>query len=162
MGMIPVVLAIAGFVLLWIIVNYNSLSARRTNIASLQVARDQLLASYVRMSKELSALLLIYKKEMPIYLVELANDPNQKINASKLSSSIKQLALQVNGHTPELQNNPDYLELLTSTELTATKLIKNQQRLEAEIKAYNQQATKMPYRIVAQLFGFKTINSFVR
>ncbi|MDO1445725.1 LemA family protein [Rhodocytophaga aerolata] len=162
MGMIPVVLAIAGFVLLWIIVNYNSLSTRRTNIASLQVARDQLLASYVRMSKELSALLLIYKKEMPVYLVELANDPSQKINASKLSSSIKQLTLQANGHTPELQNNPDYQELLSSAELTATKLIKNQQRLETEIKAYNQQATRMPYRIVAQLFGFKRINSLVR
>jgi hypothetical protein len=33
MGMIPIALAIAGFVLLWVIVNYHSLSGSRMAVA---------------------------------------------------------------------------------------------------------------------------------
>jgi hypothetical protein len=161
MGMIPVALAIAGFVLLWTIVNYNSLAARRKNIVSLQEARKQLSDAYVSLSKQLSALLLIYKLNMPAYLVELANDPNRKIDAPKLSESINWLTLQAGSHNPELQSNPDYQESLTAMELIVTKLIKNQQQWLAEVKAYNRQATRMPYRMVAQLFGFKPVNALV-
>jgi hypothetical protein len=159
MGMIPVVLAIAGFVFLWVIVNYNSLSARRTNIASLQAARNKLVDSYISLSKQISALLLIYQINMPPYLINLSNNSDQKIHGSKLTESIKGLQLQVSTHSPGLESNPDYQELIGLLEATAGKLLRNQQQLLAEVKAYNQQATRMPYRIVAHLFGFKGIDS---
>ena len=69
MGMIPIALAIAGFVLLWVIVNYNSLASGRANIVSLQLAREQLLRVYILNIKQLAALLLIYGLEVPPYLI---------------------------------------------------------------------------------------------
>jgi hypothetical protein len=158
MGMIPVVLAIAGFVLLWMIVNYNSLSAKRKNIGLLQESREQALHSYVSLTKQLSALLWIHGIEVPLYLVNLANEPGQKIEGARFSRSLEQIKVQARTQ-PGLQGNPDYSDLIHQIEVTARRLLKNQQLLLAEIRAYNGQATQMPYRIVARLFGFRKVNS---
>ncbi len=161
MGMIPVMLAIAGFVLLWMIVNYNSLSARRSNIVSLQEGREQLLNSYMNLFKQLSALLLRYKIHMPVYLISFANEPSKKIDNTRIIEAFKELKLHISNHSAHVQSTPDYRQLIEPMELTAMKLLKNRQQLLAEVKAYNQQASRMPYRIVAQLFGFKKINLLV-
>lgn len=161
MGMIPVMLAIAGFVLLWMIVNYNSLSARRSNIVSLQEAREQLLNSYINLSKQLSALLLRYRINIPVYLISFANEPSKKIDNTRFDEAFKELKLLVSNHSADVQSTPDYQQLIEPMELTAMKLLKNRQQLLAEVKAYNQHASRMPYRIVAQLFGFKKINLLV-
>ncbi len=158
MGMIPIVLAIAGFVFLWSIVNYNSLSARRSTILSLQAARDQLINKYVYLTKQIAALLKIYGITPPAYLVNLANDPAQKIENIQLNRALEQIKL-LSRNEQELQNNPDYSDLLQQLESNASLLIKNQQQLMSAIREYNGQATQMPYRIIAQLFGFKKINS---
>jgi hypothetical protein len=160
MGMIPVVLAIAGFVLLWMIVNYHSLSARRTNIGLLQEAREQALHTYVNLTKQLSALLLIHGIEVPLYLVNLANEPGEKIDGARFSRSLEQIKVQARTQ-PGLQGNPDYSDLIQQIEITAGRLLKNQQSLLAETKAYNRQATQMPYRIVARLFGFRKVSSMM-
>jgi hypothetical protein len=157
MGMIPIALAIAGFVLLWMIVNYQSLSAKRTTIASLQLARENLLRLYVTDIKQLSAMLRIYGLDTPAYLINLANEKGQKIDRSMLSASLQQVELQVRNR-PEVLENPDFTDLMRQTDVTIKQLLKNQQALLSEIKGYNGQATQMPYRIVAQLFGFKRIS----
>jgi hypothetical protein len=154
MGMIPIALAIAGFVLLWIIVNYNSLAAGRANIVSLQSAREQLLRVYTVNTKQLSALLRIYGIDMPQYLVRLANEPGQNIENGRLNMALEQVKLQV-GKQPELQDNPDYSDLMQQLEANISGLIKNQQSLLRAMKVYNTQVARMPYRIVATLFGFK-------
>lgn len=158
MGMIPIALAIAGFVLLWSIVNYNSLSARRSSILSLQATRDQLISKYVYLIKELAALLKIYGLTTPAYLINLANDPGQRLESTQLSRALEQIKLQ-SGSQPDLQDNHDYKDLLRQLEVNSTILVKNQQQLLLYIHDYNVQATQMPYRIIAQLFGFKEISS---
>jgi hypothetical protein len=160
MGMIPIALAIAGFVMLWVIVNYNSLATGRANIKSLQSAREQLLRVYIVDTKQLSALLLIYGIEVPKYLVSLANEPGQTIDNGKLNSALEHVKLQV-GKQPELQNNPDYSNLMQQLEASTSGLIKNQQSLLRTVKAYNIQVARMPYRIVATLFGFKKATSAI-
>jgi hypothetical protein len=154
MGMIPIALAIAGFVLLWIIVNYNSLAAGRASIVSLQSAREQLLRVYTVNTKQLSALLRIYGLDLPQYMVSLANEPGQTIETGRLNTALNQVKQQVSKQ-PELQDNPDYSDLMRQVEANVSGLIKNQQSLLRAVKVYNTQVARMPYRIVAILFGFK-------
>jgi hypothetical protein len=158
MGMIPIALALAGFVLLWVIVNYNSLATGRANIASLQSAREQLLRTYISLAGQLSALLRIYGVDTPSYLVNLANEPGQKIDSMNLRKSLEQVVVQVRNRA-DLSDNPDYSGLMQQMEITTGQLLKNQQSLLSAIKGYNGQVTHMPYRIVAQLFGFRKSTS---
>jgi hypothetical protein len=68
--------------------------------------------------------------------------------------ALEQVKLQV-GKQPELQDNPDYSDLMLQLEANISELIKNQQSLLRAVKVYNTQVARMPYRIVATLFGFK-------
>lgn len=155
MGFVPILLALSGFVFLWAIVNYHSLSSLQKAIQTQQEERRQLQLAAGQLIDKLSILLKIYGISLPPFWANIATQ-SSVLEKERLLSEIEQLNRLSQGNT-QLQNEPDFLRIKEDLHETIVKLFNIQQKLFASLRDYNNLSQSMPSRIVANVFGFKPV-----
>ncbi|QHT70275.1 LemA family protein [Rhodocytophaga rosea] len=155
MGFLPIAVAIFGFVLLWAVVNYNSLLTRRDQIRKmeeeskeLEKRRHAILAALEKLLSQLS----IIDPELSLQLQQIPTA--RSVKTKQLSTDVK-LRLQ---QTVGLQNHAEVDTLLNRLEDTDFHLYYAQRKLQQSILVYNKLVNRMPSRIVATLSGFKSVS----
>lgn len=156
MGAIPIVLALSGFVLLWAIVNYNNFSDKRNTIQQMLDQQVSLLRVRTDVLIEMAALFQTYGASLPVHLAELLNNPRIPSSKSLMEEALVQANAIANVH-PALKAGNDFKNLKVNLVNNTNQLLKLQSSLTALVTGYNKQATSMPYRIIATIFGFKPV-----
>lgn len=154
MGFLPIAVAIFGFVLLWAVVNYNSLLTRQEQIRKIGEERKELENRRYTVLSKLEVLLSRLSILDPALLAELRQFPTARsVKTKELTSKVKVHVLQHTGtvHHAEADN------LLTSLEDIDFHLYYAQRKWQQSILVYNKLVTRMPSRIVATLSGFRTV-----
>jgi hypothetical protein len=154
MGFLPIAVAIFGFVLLWAIVNYNSLLTRRDQIRNLE-EESKLLTDHRR---KIIVALESALSQLSIINPELSKKIHQfptvrSVKTKELTSKVKLYLQQTSG----VQNHTELDTLLASLEDTDFQLYYAWRKRQQSILLYNKLVKKMPSRIVATLSGFKSV-----
>ena len=153
MGMIPILLALSGFILLWAILNYNNLLSRQSLIQELIHRNDVFYNQRKEIILDINNLFTRHKVNGEAFLAQLEYLPQ---NRSITNESTVQTQGQI--HLSALQQHPDFISLLASLGNTDREIAITQNKLRQLTSAYNSQVSKMPSRLVATLFGFKPMN----
>lgn len=153
MGMIPILLALCGFVLLWAIVNYNSLLSKQSQIQALSSKIEILFNQRKENILGVKNLLAANQVEVSAYLDQLEYLPqNRSLQNEEMFKDQRQK------HFATFQNHPDFIDLITILENTDREIFLSQRKLRQLSSDYNQHVNQMPSRIVALLFGFKPVS----
>ena len=153
MGMIPILLALCGFVLLWAIVNYNSLLSKQSQIQALSSKIEILFNQRKENILGVKNLLAANQVEVSAYLDQLEYLPqNRSLQNEEMFKDQRQK------HFATIQNHPDFIDLITILENTDREIFMSQRKLRQLSSDYNQQVNQMPSKIVALLFGFKPVS----
>jgi hypothetical protein len=154
MGFLPIAVAIFGFVLLWAVVNYNSLLTRWDQIQNLE-EETKLLTE--RRKKIIAAIETAFSQLSIIYpelLKKIQQFPTARsVKTKELSTEVK-LHLQ---QTLGVQNHAEVDALLRSLEDIDFQLFYAQRKWQQSILLYNKLVKRMPSRIVATLSGFRPV-----
>jgi LemA protein len=152
MGMIPILLALCGFVMLWAIVNYNSLNSKKSQIQALTDNKEKIMSQRSESITGLKNLFIQHQIDASAYMEQLAYLPQNR-------SVSKQAIFEQQGniHFTTLLQHPDFISLITKLENEDKEVFIFQKKLQQLTSEYNQQVKEMPSHIVAVLFGFKQI-----
>jgi hypothetical protein len=149
MGLLPIFLTLTLFVFLWGLVNYNAFAAKRTYIGQLEEETDRLDSTSQEITRRLSVLL------HPTHQTAMPGCPESTSNSHALEV-VETWRRFVSEHA-SLQGNEEAVTLLNELEEAATGQYRAHTRLEKAIDDYNRHCRRMPYRLVALLFGFRPI-----
>jgi hypothetical protein len=155
MGLIPIVLALSLFILLWGMVNYNSFVTKKSAVELLAVQKERLI---VRRSEELlkaGNLLQSLGYKLPEELIRTANQPFQ-VPQKNVREGIEKLKEMVED-TPLLKHNQDMFQVMENIVEISIDLQRFEKKHMAAVLDYNKQVREMPSRYIANAFGFKSL-----
>jgi hypothetical protein len=154
MGMIPIVLSLAGFVFLWALLSYNSLKARRSGILAalkdsqlLFEQRNKLMAALINVYPGLQGQLqgLIMEAQ---YLAEPRFGTHTLSTHTALAKKIEEALASVTHETAD-----------ATTELIMTNrsFIERYSAFRTGMKGFNNLIIEAPTRFAAKAFNFQPI-----
>ena len=154
MGMLPIVVVLASFILLWGMVNYYSFVAKRKAVADTLEARR---LAQIRLGDALTPLLDVHQKHQlpipsPLKLPNLAIVQRKSI-IEELTQETDQLLRA--GSLPSLTRDGEFERLGTAYEEAKQGYFLARKRHRAAVNGYNFEAKHMPSKIIAKLFGFQ-------
>lgn len=158
MGLLPIFLALAGFIFLWSLVNHNSFAARQQSIGDLREAEDLLTSLRKETLDKLTNYLTSRGVTIPAYLLQ--NGPADPETSSRQHTV--ELAEQWHEFIPNhttLSGDPALVELIEQFDDITSRQVRTQTRLQAAINEYNRLRSQMPFRLIAVLFGFRPIET---
>ncbi len=164
MSVSTMVLILAGFLVLYFIIRYNSLIRLRNNIknslADIDVQmkmRFDLVDNLVNTVKGYAG----HEKETLENLTKArtnflnASSMDQKLSADQaLSGALKSL-FAVSENYPDLKANQNFLQLQTELSDIENKIAASRRFFNSTVNEYNSSIETFPTNIVAKLFGFK-------
>lgn len=164
MSVSTMVLILAGFLILYFILRYNSLIRLRNNIknslADIDVQmkmRFDLVDNLVNTVKGYAG----HEKETLENLTKArtnflnASSMSQKLSADQaLSGALKSL-FAVSENYPDLKANQNFLQLQTELSDIENKIAASRRFFNSTVNEYNSSIETFPTNIVAKLFGFK-------
>jgi hypothetical protein len=154
MGLLPIFLTLTLFVFLWGLVNYNAFAAKRAYIRQLGEEADRLNGSLREITGRLLALLSPANRTTTPGYPQPTNDARYvAAQGPELAEAWHRFAAA----DASLRGNEEAGTLLNQLEETASGQYQVYTRLERAIDDYNRHCRKMPYRLVALLFGFRPI-----
>ena len=158
MGLLPIFLTLTAFIFLWGLVNYNSFVAQQARITELQAAAYQSKERFEALVEQLSQLFKpagsAAAPGYPQVTGREATDPDAPDFPTQVAAAWRRFA---EGHL-YLQDQEEVAPLLDELEETAEAQYRTRLRLLSAIADYNGHRQRMPYRLVAQLFNFKSIS----
>ena len=157
MGMLPIVVVLASFILLWGMVNYHSFAAKRRAIADTLEARR---LAQIQLGSALTPLLDFYRQyrlSVPSTLSKLPDLTlvQKKSTIEELMGDADQL-LQTGSPSP-LTGDEKFERLKTPYQQAKQAYFLARKRHWAAVNGYNSEAKRMPSKIIAKLFGFQPV-----
>lgn len=154
MGYLPIAVAIFGFVLLWAVVIYNSLLARRDQLRKMEEESNELVKQRHSIISGLQKFFTSHSAEGAALLQQLQQPPTA--TATQTRNFKNQLRLHLKNTTNQLDDQQVDV-LLTQMEDTDSRLYFLHRKQQQNRVAYNNLVTRMPSRIIAIFSGFKPI-----
>ncbi|MBC7923461.1 MAG: LemA family protein [Ferruginibacter sp.] len=156
MGMLPIVVVLASFILLWGMVNYHSFVTKRKAIADTLEARR---LAQIRLGDALIPLLDVHRKyhlPIPSPLSQLPNLTlvQRKSTIEELMREADQLLDQTSSQS-SLTPDGEFERLRTVYGEAKKGYFLARKRHRAAVNGYNAEARHMPSKIVAKIFGFQ-------
>lgn len=155
MGMIPIVVVLASVIFLWGMVNYASFVTKKKEIEEASEGLRAVQLQINNLVEQLLGLSQSYGLALPTSLAALPNlsiiQPKALVEALEREMEIvlaKAENLFPGQQTQEVSSLRTALETSKRTYLLARK------RYRAALNGYNSEATHMPSKIIARLFGF--------
>lgn len=156
MGMLPIGLALTGFVLLWALVNYSTFANQRAAVGQLLGTQKELLQVRGQTLSQLAVLLQMHQIALPPYLLRLANDSSRLGEFAPVNDAMEQVREQ--SQSTPLPDNPDYTKTTQTLKKATERLFATHRQLRVTVADYNRRTRSMPSRIIASVFGFKKID----
>jgi hypothetical protein len=159
MGMFPIVVALSCFIFLWGMVNYNSFVAKKRQISltfeALRVAQIQL--------GDVIALLLTFSRTRGVSAPDafLTLPDLTTIQPKAVIEDVIEVAnrlLESLLHSPESKQSPELQRISLALDEASANYLNARKRYRAAVNGYNAEANHMPSKIIARLFGFKSVN----
>ena len=157
--MFPIVVALSCFIFLWGMVNYNSFVAKKRQISltfeALRVAQIQLgetIAQLLAFGRSRSISVpnaLLTLPEWATIQPKALMDDTCEAASTVLDSLLR---------SPEWKLNQELQRIATALEEARTSYLAARKRYRAAVNGYNAEANQMPSKIIARLFGFKSVN----
>ena len=158
MGMIPVFVVIAGFILLWGMVNYHSFRAKKKGIAD---TLDACMAAQLRLRDKVTNLLAFWQSQhlsLPPALLRLPDwtvlQPKNTLEA--ITSALDEVRENAQAF-PHIRTDAAYQQHIAAYEEAWQVYRLARKKYRAATLAYNAEATHMPSKIIAKLFGFRPV-----
>ncbi|MBD0255593.1 MAG: hypothetical protein ICV83_07725 [Cytophagales bacterium] len=156
MGLLPIFLTLTAFVFLWGLVNYNSFVAQQARVGELRATEAELeerFAAIVERLRDQFGTAGSAVTEYPGMAEPAAPDPAAPDFPNRMAAAWQRFA---ESH-PSLPDGEEVAPLLNELQATADAQHRTRLRLSSAIAGYNGHRQRMPYRLVAQLFNFKSI-----
>ena len=155
MGMLPIVVVLASFTLLWGMVNYHSFVAKRKAVADTLEARR---LAQIRLGDALTPLLDVHQRHRLPIPGPLTQLPNLAIVQQK--STIEELTWETDqllqtGDQSSLTGDGEFERLRNAYQAAKPAYFLARKRHRAAVNGYNFEAKHMPSKIIAKLFGFQ-------
>lgn len=161
MGYIPIIVALLGFLVLWGLVNYNSLKAKR--IALEQKAQDVYKFSVLR-NATLRQLAKIASKDVTLThlfqeVVDKLDDrkPNEVEVHEKMHQEHK--VTELIAGIPLIEEDENYQKMFKQLQIADDYYRKAASAYNYRLKDYNALVTRNPSKIVASLMRFKPVET---
>jgi len=159
MGMFPIVVALSCFIFLWGMVNYNSFVAKKRQIS---LTYESLRVAQIQLGETIAQLLTFGRSRgisVPHALLKLPEWANVQPKAlvedtCEAASTVLDSLIR----SPEWKLNQELQQLGTALEEARTGYLGARKRYRAVVNGYNAEANQMPSKIIARLFGFKSVN----
>lgn len=157
MGLLPIFLTLSLFIFLWGMVNYYSFITKRDTIQQLAEAVKERANQNQEIVKELAdTLSRTYSIQIPDYLQSAYLSPSSAAEDEK-DNEVFDKWQQFIQQYPVLQQDIPFQQLLHTLAESVSSRLWTQARLRAAVSDYNQHRLKMPYRLIAKLFGFRPV-----
>lgn len=144
-GLLPIFLVLTGFVFLWTMVVYNSLKNRKSTIEHQLHTIGQLVFQRMNFLTQLQDVLKTH--------LQTGTEGYDETHLAKETELVED-RIQALGMDKDTQVQQFRQELAQN----ASRIVKAQSKVRSLRTHYNELCTHMPYRLVANVFGFKPMH----
>ncbi len=162
MGFTPIILALLGFIFLWVIVNYNTFKRIKSSMKSCYEGLVQLYAQKKQAAQTLNTYLqkeALSSEKIEITLGELSNQVDEQtvLSADKDLNHWLQDCLQRAYANDNLVKGEDFQTLKDEIINIQAQMMQYKKKLKSSMNDYNALSQNMPSSVIAFVFRFRPI-----
>lgn len=153
MGFVPIFLALAGFVFLWAVVNYNALKNQRASVQRLGDQVNKLKDDIQTEVKQLeSCCMPEFENKLEHILQQIKKDADNAAIQIEFDNFNK-------SYEAAYKDEGTAIQEVIRKDLTKDlqQLLSVKKEFMAAVKSYNKIVEQMPTALLARLFGFKKV-----